>query len=165
MSPPSSPFLYQINVSQGGVPKLPVENARVSWLGIIGDGQRNTALHGGKDRALLLFSSDLIEALRNEGHSISAGSTGENLTISGLDWTHLQPGDELKIGSDLRIEITSYAEPCRYIGKWFVDDNFNRISQKAFPGWSRLCAKVLSEGSVRQGDVIYINGESTARAS
>jgi MOSC domain-containing protein YiiM len=41
--------IVQINVSPGGVPKLPVETARVTEMGIEGDGQRDTKNHGGPD--------------------------------------------------------------------------------------------------------------------
>jgi len=33
-----------------------------------------------------------IEALQNEGHPIAFGSTGENLTVSGIDWQRVVPG-------------------------------------------------------------------------
>ena len=36
--------IVQINTSPGGVPKLPVETARVTRLGIEGDSQRDTEL-------------------------------------------------------------------------------------------------------------------------
>jgi len=160
-----NPILYQINTSQGGIPKYPVEKAWVSFDGLDEDHQRNQALHGGRDRALCLYSCDLIEALRQEGHTIGVGSTGENLTISGLNWAHLQLGDQLRIGRDVHIKIVSDAEPCRLNGRWFVNGNYKRISQKVHPGWSRLCARVVSEGFIRRGDLIEIQGEATARAS
>ena len=48
--------VYQINISDGGVPKLPVLEAKVSEQGLDGDRQRNLKLHGGPDRACGLFS-------------------------------------------------------------------------------------------------------------
>ena len=165
MKLPQTPFLYQINTSQGGVPKYPVEQAWVSYDGVEGDRQRNQTVHGGRNRALCLFSWDLIEALRKEGHNILAGSTGENLTLAGLNWAQLQPGDQLRIGEDVHIEILSYAEPCRLNAQWFVNENYKRISQKKNPGWSRFYASVKSEGFIRRGDLIYLEGETEARAS
>lgn len=164
MNQPCRSFLYQIHISDGGVPKYPVENVWVSCDGVSGDRQQNQAVHGGKDRALCLFSLEVIEALRREGHVIQAGSTGENLTLSGLDWPSLQPGDQLRIGEDLRIEIMSYAEPCRLNAQWFVKSNYKRISQKVHPGWSRLYARVLSEGLIQTGDLVRVEVHTTARA-
>ena len=150
-------YIYQINVSNGGVPKWSIENAYVSVDGIKGDRQKNRSVHGGINRALCLYSLEQLNGLRAEGHVIQPGSSGENLTIAGLDWSLVCPGDELQIGQSLRIEITTYAEPCRHNARWFKDQNYKRISQKFHPGWSRVYAKVLTEGSVQCGDSVFID--------
>ena len=89
-------------------------------------------------------------------HHISSGSAGENLTIAGLDWAHLKPGDRLTIGVDLQLEIMSYTAPCRLNGQWFKDGNSERMAQEAHPGWSRLYARVLAEGTVQPGDQVRV---------
>ncbi len=150
------PFLYQINVSDGGVPKRPVLEAIIVTTGVEGDRQRNLNVHGGRDRALCLFSQDLIERLQDEGHSIEAGSSGENLTLAGLEWEKLKPGDRLQVGPDVQLEIMSYTAPCDQNARWFRDRDLKRISQKKNPGWSRLYAKVLREGVVRPGDAVEV---------
>ena len=150
------PYLHQVSVSDGGVPKLPVAEARITVNGVAGDRQRNLEVHGGVDRAICLFSLEVIEALQAEGHSIKPGSSGENLTVAGLNWAQLKPGDRLRIGDAVRLEIVKYTEPCRFNAQWFRDVNFNRINQKKHPGWSRLYARVLAEGVVRSGDVVTV---------
>jgi MOSC domain-containing protein YiiM len=150
------PHLHQISVSDGGVPKLPVPEGRITISGVAGDRQRNLEVHGGVDRAICLFSLEVIEALQAEGHSIKPGSSGENLTIAGLNWAYLKPGDQLRIGDDVRLEIVKYTEPCRFNAQWFQDGNFNRINQKKHPGWSRFYARVLAEGVVRPGDPVAV---------
>src|SRR5919107_4461162 len=90
-----------LNVSDGGVPKLPVARARVTSAGVEGDRQRKLTIHGGPDRALCLWSLELIEALRAEGHPVVPGSAGENVTISGVDWGRVVPGARLRLGSVL----------------------------------------------------------------
>ena len=78
MSPsgrPPYPHVHQINVSDGGVPKHPVFEAKISKEGVEGDRQKNLKVHGGPDRAVCLFSVDLIERMQDEGHSIDAGSS------------------------------------------------------------------------------------------
>jgi MOSC domain-containing protein YiiM len=149
-------YVHQVNVSNGGVPKLPVAEAKVSREGMAGDRQRNRLVHGGADRAVCLFSLEQIDALRAEGHSIAAGSSGENLTLAGLDWSALKPGVRLRIGETVRLEIVSYTSPCEHNARWFVDGNFTRISQKRHPGWSRLYARVLAEGLIKRGDAVEI---------
>src|SRR3712207_3923787 len=90
--------VHQINVSNGGVPKLPVPEAAVTVDGVGGDRQRDLRVHGGPFRAVCLFSLEVIERLRAEGHPIAPGTVGENVTVGGLDWTLVRPGVRLRIG-------------------------------------------------------------------
>ena len=150
------PYLHQISVSNGGVPKLAVPQARVTKDGVEGDRQRNREVHGGPDRAVCVYSLEVIEALRKEGHSIASGSAGENFTIAGLEWKHIEPGTRLNVGSEVKLEVLSYTAPCKHNACWFKDEDYSRISQKKHPGWSRFYARVLSGGVVRQGDHVTV---------
>lgn len=153
---PAHPHVHQINVSNGGVPKRPVPQARITVDGVVGDRQRSPDIHGGPDRAVCLFSLEVIEALRAEGHPIAPGSSGENLTLTGVDWAQLKPGDRLRIGGTVRLEMVSYTAPCQNNAAWFKEGNYARISQKRHPGWSRLYARVLTEGVVQSGDPVSV---------
>lgn len=147
--------IQQVNVSNGGVPKRAVPDAMVTRDGLAGDWQTNRKYHGGPDRAVCLLSAELIAQLANEGHPIAPGTTGENLTVSGLDWPSLVPGVRLSVG-DAELEIVSYAAPCKTIKASFADERFERISQKTHPGESRVYARVLREGRVRTGDPVRV---------
>jgi MOSC domain-containing protein YiiM len=153
---PPYPHVHQINVSDGGVPKKPVLEARITKTGLEGDRQRNRKVHGGPDRAICLFSLEIIERLQDEGHSIEPGSAGENLTLTGLEWNHMRPGAVLTIGPHVRLEIKSYTAPCDLNAHWFREGDFSCISHKKHPGWSRVYAKVLGGGIVRPGDVVSV---------
>ena len=153
--PPYS-HVYQINVSEGGVPKRPVLEAIITKTGVEGDRQQNLNVHGGSDRAVCLYSQELIERLQDEGHSIEAGSSGENLTLAGLEWEKLKPGDRLQVGPEVQVEIMNYTTPCGKNAQWFRDRDYKRVSHKRNPGWSRLYAKVLREGVVRPGDEVVV---------
>jgi MOSC domain-containing protein YiiM len=153
---PSYPHIHQISVSDGGVPKRPVFEAKVGTDGVEGDRQENLKFHGGPDRAVCLFSMELIERLQDEGHFIDAGLSGENLTLAGLDWELMRPGVRLTVGPDVELVVTSYTSPCSKNGQWFRDDDFSRISQTKNPGWSRVYAKVLCGGIVRPGDEVTL---------
>jgi len=142
-----------INVSDGGVPKLPVPRALLSPSGLAGDRQRDLRFHGGPDRAVSLFSLEVIESLRREGHPIDIGTAGENLTVAGLDWSAVGPGVELEVGPALLL-VTSYAGPCTLIQASFREGSFQRISQKVHPGSSRVYARVLVGGTLRVGDPV-----------
>ncbi len=78
--------VHQLNVSSGGVPKLPVERVVVSPNGLAGDGHDDTVHHGGPCRAVCLYALERIGALRQEGHPVEPGRLGENVTVAGLDW-------------------------------------------------------------------------------
>lgn len=158
------PYLHQISVSNGGVPKLAVPQARVTKDGVKGDRQRNLEVHGGPDRAVCVYSLEIIEALRKEGHPIAPGAAGENFTIAGLDWKHIGPGTRLSVGNEVKLEVLSYTSPCKHNACWFEDEDYSRISQKKHPGWSRVYARVLSEGVVKQGDEVQVESKVEAEA-
>jgi MOSC domain-containing protein YiiM len=144
--------IVQINVSPGGVPKRPVARARVTRLGLEGDGHRDTVRHGGPDRALCLFSIEQIEALQAEGHPVEPGALGENLTLAGLDWSSVQPGDCFRLGEEVLVQITRFTSPCANVRAAFLDGAYSRVSQKWHPGWSRVYARVLAPGEITAGD-------------
>lgn len=150
--------LFQINVSNGGVPKLPVRQGNVTSLGLTTDRQKNKKYHGGPERALCLFSLERIQQLQAEGHPIYPGSIGENLTLFGLDWSLLDEGTRLKIGDVVELEVTSFAVPCRNIRESFADHKFGRVSQKSNPGWARIYTRVLQTGAIRVGDAVVVLG-------
>jgi len=66
----------------------------------------------------------------------------------------------LRIGETVQLEIVSYTAPCEHNARWFLDGDSTRISQKRHPGWSRLYARVLAEGMVRQGDPVVVEDRS-----
>jgi MOSC domain-containing protein YiiM len=150
-------YIYQLNCSGGGVPKLPVEEAQLTPTGLVGDRHRYR-FHGGPQRALCLYSLEVIQALQAEGHPIYPGSTGENVTIAGLAWAELAPGCRLALGDEVVIELTSYTTPCRKIRDSFDDGKFERISQKAHAGRSRLHARVIRTGRLAVGQTVRVLG-------
>ncbi len=146
--------IVQINVSPGGVPKRPVPRARVLRSGLEGDAHRNRELHGGPDRALCLFSLERIEDLQAEGHPVEPGTLGENLTVSGFDWPHVQPGDFYRLGEEVLVQITRFTSPCLTVRPAFLDGAYSRVSETRHPGWSRVYARVLLPGEVAAGDPV-----------
>lgn len=138
--------ILQINISRGGVPKHPVEQATVTSEGIAGDYQRDQRNHGGPMRALCLYTIEEIQRLQAEGHPIVPGSSGENITLERIDLAALTPGTRLALGDEVEIELTSYTAPCENIAASFTDGDFTRISHKLHPGESRIYARVLHGG-------------------
>jgi MOSC domain-containing protein YiiM len=62
----------------------------------------------------------------------------------------------MKLGGDFVLEVASFTSPCKTIKASFIDGEFVRISQKLHPGWSRVYARVLSEGGIRFGDRVEL---------
>ena len=155
----ASPYVASLNVSAGGVPKLPVRGVEVTVDGVVGDWQRNRRYHGGPDRALCLYSLERLERLREEGHAVAPGALGENVTIAGLDWDAVVPGMRLRLGAVL-VEVTSYTVPCRTIGHAFRLRRASRVGQKSHPGWSRVYARVLVPGRIALGDPVAVEGDA-----
>jgi MOSC domain-containing protein YiiM len=156
--------IVQISVSPGGVPKRPVPSASVTTLGLQGDAQRDREHHGGPLRALCLFSQERIRALLAEGHPITPGSIGENLTIEGIDWHGMRPGTYLRLGKHVVAQVTGYTAPCLNITAPFLHRDYSRVSQKRHLGDSRVYARVLREGSLRSGDPVQLLTEGEASA-
>ena len=148
--------LASINRSGGGVPKRRVNGAKVSQLGLQGDSQNDKIHHGGAERAVCVYSLERIQALQREGHPIDVGTAGENITIEGIDWGMIVPGVRLRVGDEVILEIASFTSPCKTIKESFIGGRFVRISQKLHPGWSRVYARVLSEGEIHFGDQIEV---------
>ena len=150
--------IHQLNVSGGGVPKLPVDEVKVTadGGGVAGDVQAERKHHGRPWQALSLWSLEVIDALAAEGHPIAPGSAGENVTIAGLDWSLVKPGVQLRLGTDVVCEITHYAVPCKKQAQWFSDRDFMRIDEIKHPGWARMYAAVLEGGALTTGDPVTI---------
>lgn len=152
---PETGTVVQVSRSGGGVPKLPVDRVPLSTRGLEGDVQHNRRHHGRPWQAVCLWSAEIIEGLRAEGHPIGFGSAGENLTVRGLDWQLLSPGVRLVVGTAV-LQVSSYAIPCTKNARWFSDGDVTRMAQETRPGASRLYASVLVPGVVAAGDPITV---------
>jgi MOSC domain-containing protein YiiM/GNAT superfamily N-acetyltransferase len=148
--------VLHVNVSQGGVPKHPVERAWVGRFGVEGDRQSENTLHGGPHRAVCLFAMEAIERMQSEGHPLVPGSVGENLTTWGVEWSLLPVGSRARVGDALELEMASSTTPCRKQTHNFADGNFNRMLIDRHPSDSRMYARVLNAGEVKTGDEIVV---------
>lgn len=153
---PLTGSVAQINASGGGVPKTPVPAGRIGVGGLDGDRQATRRHHGRPWQAICLYSADVIDALAEEGHPIAYGSTGENLTLAGVDWASLRGGLTVRAGTAL-LRLSVPAVPCKKNRDFFRDGDFNRMDHDAHPGWSRWYASVLEPGDVAPGDAITIS--------
>jgi len=68
-------------------------------------------------------------------------------------WTgRFVPGCRVLLGETVLLHIT----------RAFKDGDYTRVSQKRHPGWSRVYARALATGSIRQGDPVRWLDEAEA---
>ena len=144
-----------INVSNGGVPKRPIERSAIGYRGLDEDRQRERRHHGRVFQAVCLWSSEIVDALAVAGHPIAPGSAGENLTIRGLDWAALHPGTRLHVGTAV-LELSVPAVPCSKNARWFADRDFTRIHHDRPERISRWYASVMHDGEAAVGDIVIV---------
>jgi len=141
---------------QGGVPKPSVQLLNILEHGCVGDKQNDTKHHGGPNRVVCLFSSEVINRLHNEGHPIYPGSVGENILVQGIPWDVISIGTQFHFNQVI-LEITSDAPPCRTIKDSFLNEEFKCISAKIYPHSTRWYAKVIQSGEVVTGENVILN--------
>jgi MOSC domain-containing protein YiiM len=156
--------IIQINISRGGVPKHPVEHARILFDRVEGDSWNDTKHHGLTGQAVCLFSVELIEELKAEGYLLFPGALGENFTTEGIDYRSIRLGGRFRAGSEAEIRITKIRQPCRTIamyGNGIIRATFDggvKAGDTSSPRWGRsgYYAEVLKEGMVYPGDTITL---------
>lgn len=144
--------------SDGGVPKVPRPALEVDHGGAVGDRQANRTHHGRPWQALCLWSSEVVEAFRAAGHPIAPGLAGENVSVTGLAWSRVRPGVQLRIG-DVLAEVSSYATPCAKNAPWFTDGVVGLMAHRQGPV-SRVYATVLEPGTVGRGDPVLLEPDA-----
>lgn len=152
-----------INIGHG-IPKRAVDQALVTKWGLAGDSQRVDYIkswggHGGLDKAVMLWSVDVIEEVNRDGHQCFPGSSGEQLTLSGVDWSVVKTGARVAVGNSVILEVTYLKGPCASQSPYFVNgvEGRRRISPKRHPHSGRVLAKVLRPGRVWLGDAVCVS--------
>jgi ferredoxin-NADP reductase/MOSC domain-containing protein YiiM len=137
-----------------GVYKHPVDGpAMVRRLNIDGDGQGDTAGHGGEQRAVLVYQ---IQSYRHwQRHfgrdDFSFGQFGENLTVDGLPDDEVCIGDRYRIG-EAEFEVTQPRVTCYRVGLRLGEPDMPALLVSHHrPGFYM---RVVREGHVRAGDPI-----------
>jgi MOSC domain-containing protein YiiM len=138
-----------VNISPGGIPKLPVDDIFVIDDGLVGDGRAH-AKHLKPTRAVSLLDEEIVDALREEGYAVGPGVMGENLTVRDLGLQRLAVGARLRFCGGVEIELTELRKPC------FVLDSINPALKTAVLGRFGFMAKVITGGVLRCGASIEV---------
>jgi MOSC domain-containing protein YiiM len=153
----SKPVVISVNMSSGGIPKLPVESAQIARSGLVGDAHDH-AKHNTPLQAVSIIDIEDLDDLRREGFDVDPGATGENLTVRDLNVDGLSVGDRLAFAGGVEIELTRARQPC------FVLDSIDPQLKKAILGRCGFLAKVVCEGEIRAGEDIEVIHASQRRA-
>jgi MOSC domain-containing protein YiiM len=156
--------VLQISVSPGGVPKHPEPVGTVTTEGLEGDAHKNTQLHGGPRRALLLITAEGLEELASLGFTVAPGALGENITTLGLSRRDFRIGQRWRIGENVVIEITTRRSPCAALNRYgtkiqtAIFDELMKAENPSSPKWglSGFYASVVTPGVIRSGDAISV---------
>jgi MOSC domain-containing protein YiiM len=159
--------ILQVNVSPGGIPKLPISSGEITPLGVHGDSHTHPEIHGGPRKAVLLITSEGIEELKDAGFPLFPGALGENLTTLGLDRRAVRIGQRYRIGSAI-LEITRLRSPCNTLTPYgegiqrAVYDAEVKAGNHASPRWGLggFYASVVQTGTIRPGDTIRLLEEN-----
>jgi len=154
--------VVQVNVSRGGIPKLPIPSGEMTETGIVGDAWR-FPFHGGTRKAILLITFEGIEELIARGFALYPGALGENITTRGLDRRELRIGHRLQVGG-AAIELTHIRTPCATLnvyGSTIQAAMYDARVQKHDPqskrwGLSGFYASVIGPGTIGPGDSIVL---------
>ena len=126
--------------------------------GVAGDTIGNPRVHGDRQKAVYLFSTDTYGYWKKQypGLDWSYGMFGENLSIEGLDEKGLIMGSEYRLGK-AHIRITTPREPCFKLGIRFGDQEIiDRFVAYGRPG---SYAEVLQGGPVQAGDTLRLESQ------
>ena len=141
--------ILSVNISEGGIPKRPVQQCVVTMNGLEGDGHDHDK-HNSPDRAVSLMDHEILLQLIEEGYTLCPGAIGENLTVEDLHVQTLEPGDRLSFSGGVEIELVEARRPC------FVLDPLGESLKKEIVGRSGYLARVITEGTFEPGESIAV---------
>ncbi len=138
-----------------GIYKEPVEGpVQITALGLEGDVIADKKHHGGPDQAIYIYGqADYDWWMESLGDQVRPGLFGENLTISGLESTRFNIGDQLLVG-EVTLQVTAPRIPCSTLSARIGDPQFvKKFKAAERPG---LYCRVLQPGLVSFGDLVTL---------
>ena len=158
--------LLSVNVSQPkevshngkriktGIFKEPVSGrTMMRRLNLDGDGQGDSSVHGGIDKAVYVYPNEHYNYWKHElgRDDLTYGQFGENLTVEGLLEEAVHIGDVFRIGEAL-VEVSQPRVPCFKLG--IKMGNPQIVKPFLFSKRVGFYVRVLEEGEVGAGDAI-----------
>lgn len=138
-----------------GIFKTPVyEPLELYWEHFEGDGQADLKHHGGKDKAVCVYSYEHYPFWEKElGKPLSYGAFGENLTIRGFLEPDVCIGDIFQLGSTI-VQISQPRQPCFKLAARYQFPEMPLKVQKT--GFTGFYFRVLQRGKVYFNDKLIL---------
>lgn len=112
-------------------------------------GLKNDAHGGNWHRQVSLLCFESIENFKSKGAEVDFGSFGENLVISGLDFSKIKIGTKLG-GENFELEITQIGKECH--NRCHI---YHKMGDCIMPR-EGVFAVVKRAGNIKKGDKIFI---------
>jgi len=154
---------YDDRLISTGIYKEPVEGpVKASAFGLEGDVQVDLKNHGGKDKAIYVYTVENYRFWERELKKLPLpfGQFGENLTVSGMSDEAVHIGDIFQIGK-IVAQISQPRVPCFKLGIKMGDPSFVNVFLTS--GRTGFYFRVLEEGEVCPGDKIILLQEDEER--
>ena len=110
-------------------------------------------------RQVHLIHKELCDQLAGQGYTVAAGELGENITTEGVALLALPTGTQLRIGSDVVVELTGLRNPCLQIDDF--QEGLGRLlryrdDDGSIARIAGVMGVVLAGGEVRPRDTIEV---------
>lgn len=105
--------------------------------------------HAGSGRQVSLLALEGVERMREKLATIVPGDFAENFTVQGLNEMGLAPGDRIRVGASVLLEITQIGKECHGHSCAIMQAVGTCVMPK-----EGIFAKVLAGGDVRPGDAV-----------
>ncbi len=145
--------VISVNISEKkGVIKSPVQQITLNEKGI-----KDDAHAGDWHRQVSLLADESINRFKGVlGREIEYGEFAENITTKGLVLFEMTPGDIIKIGKEVVMEVTQIGKKCHGDGCAI----FTAAGRCVMPKEGIFC-KVISNGNITANDeIIYLPANS-----
>lgn len=146
-----------------GIFKEPVVGpVKANPFGLEGDVQVDLENHGGKDKAIYVYTAENYRFWEKEldNPPFPYGQFGENFTVSGMPDEAVHIGDIFQVGK-IVVQVTQPRVPCFKLGIKMGTPSFVDTFLKS--GRTGFYFRVLEEGEVCSGDPIVRVQEGTER--
>lgn len=138
-----------------GIFKNPTkEPLHLSRLNFDGDAQADLVHHGGKDKAVCVYSYEHYPYWeRNLNRPLVQGAFGENLTVTGMLENDVCIGDIYQLDETI-VQVSQPRQPCHKLAKKY--DTVDLPIRIQNTGYTGFYFRVLKEGKVSQTNGIIL---------